>query len=233
LAKGIDDSGRPVVNPEAYYDLEPLAVFPTGGGAHNWALMSFNPVTGLVYIPASYTSYTYQADEEYKKGSNGDVRTNAEPRQIKAPAIGPSAPDGVRGGLQAWDPVKHMLVWRADGGGGIGGGTVTTGGNLVFHTMNDGRFIAYSADKGEKLLEIRTGRTGMAPPITYEIDGKQYVAFMGGSGRAATVGGANDAKVDNPPLLFVFALDGKAELPAAVAAPPAPNASAPARERAN
>jgi quinohemoprotein ethanol dehydrogenase len=232
-AKGIDDSGRPMVNPEAYYDVEPVAVYPTGGGAHNWAPMSFNPDTGLVYIPASYTSYTYQADEEYKKGSNGDVRTNAEPRQIKAPAIGPSAPDGVRGGLQAWDPVKHMLVWRADGGGGIGGGTVTTGGNLVFHTMNDGRFIAYSADKGEKLLEIRTGRTGMAPPITYEIDGKQYVAFMGGSGRAATVGGANDAKVDNPPLLFVFALDGKAELPAAVAAPPAPNASAPARERAN
>ena len=49
--------------------------------------------------------------------------------------------------------------------------------------INDGRFIAYSADKGEKLLEIQTGRTGMGPPITYEIDGKQYVAFQGGSGR--------------------------------------------------
>ena len=70
-------------------------------------------------IPASYTSYTYQAVEEYKKGSNGTVRTSAEARQIKAPAIGPSAPDGVRGGLQAWDPVKQRLVWRADGGGGI------------------------------------------------------------------------------------------------------------------
>ena len=74
-AKGIDDSGRPMVNPEAYYDVEPVAVYPTGGGAHNWAPMSFNPDTGLVYIPASYTSYTYQADDEYKKGSNGDVRT--------------------------------------------------------------------------------------------------------------------------------------------------------------
>jgi quinohemoprotein ethanol dehydrogenase len=231
-ARGLDDSGRPMVNPEAYYDLEPLAVYPTGGGAHNWAPMSFNPNTGLVYIPAFYQSYTYQAAVEYKKRTNGDVRTSAEARQIKAVSIGPSAPDGIRGGLQAWNPVEHRLVWRADGGGGIGGGTVTTGGNLVFQTINDGRFMAYSADKGEKLFEIQTGRTGMAPPITYEIDGKQYVAFMGGLGRAAAIVAPNDAKVDNPPLLFVFELDGKADLPAAVAVP-APNASAPARERAN
>jgi len=171
-AKGVDDSGRPMVNPEAFYDTDPVAVYPTGGGAHNWAPMSFNPTTGLIYIPASYTSYTYQADEDYKKGSNGDVRGSAEPRQINAPAIGPTPPEGVRAGLQAWDPVKHTLVWRGDGGGGIGGGTVTTGGNLVFQTSNDGRFAAWSADKGEKLLEIQTGKRGVAPPITYEIDGK-------------------------------------------------------------
>jgi quinohemoprotein ethanol dehydrogenase len=227
-AKGVDDSGRPMVNPEAYYDTEPVAVYPTGGGAHNWAPMSFNPDTGLVYIPASYTSYTYQADEDYKEKSNGDVRTNAEPRQIKAPAIGPTAPDGVRGGLQAWDPVKHTLVWRGDGGGGIGGGTVTTGGNLVFQTSNDGRFAAWSADKGEKLLDIQTGRPGMGPPITYEIDGKQYVTFMAGRGQPAANVGPTDAKVDNPPMLFVFALDGKAELPAPVPPPPPAGAAAPA-----
>jgi len=220
-AKGLDDSGRPMVNPEAYYDREPVAVYPTGGGAHNWAPMSFNPGTGLVYIPASYMSYTYQADDEYKKNTNGDVRTSAEPRQIKAPAIGPVAPEGVRGGLQAWDPVKHRLVWRADGGGGIGGGTVTTAGNLVFHSMNDGRLMAYSADKGEKLLEIQTGRTGMGPPITYEVDGKQYVALLGGVGRSAR--GPADGPIENTPTLFVFTLDGKAELPT-----PAPRNAAPA-----
>ena len=220
-AKGLDDSGRPMVNPEAYYDREPVAVYPTGGGAHNWAPMSFNPGTGLVYIPASYMSYTYQADDEYKKNTNGDVRTSAEPRQIKAPAIGPVAPEGVRGGLQAWDPVKHRLVWRADGGGGIGGGTVTTAGNLVFHSMNDGRLMAYSADKGEKLLEIQTGRTGMGPPITYEVDGKQYIALLGGVGRSAR--GPADGPIENTPTLFVFTLDGKAELPT-----PAPRNAAPA-----
>jgi hypothetical protein len=64
----------------------------------------------------------------------------------------------------------------------------------------------------------------MASPITYEVDGKQYVAFGGGLGRAANAAGANDAKVDNAPMMFVFALDGKAELPP----PPPPAVAAPA-----
>ena len=84
--------------------------------------------------------------------------------------------------------------------------------------------MAYSADKGEKLLEVQTGRTGMAPPITYEIDGKQYVALMGGMGmRGAGNGGAGaaNAPVDNAPMLFVFTLDGKAELPKPAAPAPA------------
>ena len=104
---------------------------------------------------------------------------------------------------------------------------MTTGGNLVFQTSNDGRFAAWSADKGEKLLEIQTGKLGVAPPITYEIDGKQYVAFMAGRGRAAGVVGPTDAKIDDPAMLFVFALDGKAALPAPVP-PPRRRRAAPA-----
>jgi quinohemoprotein ethanol dehydrogenase len=96
--------------------------------------------------------------------------------------------------------------------------------------IQDGRLMAYSADKGEKLLEIQTGRTGMAPPITYEIDGKQYVALMGGMGMRGVGGGGRapaNAPVDNAPMLFVFTLDGKAELPKP-AAPPAPQNGTPA-----
>jgi quinohemoprotein ethanol dehydrogenase len=211
-ATGFDEIGRPIVNPGAYYDLDGVEIYPTGGGAHNWSPMSYNPATGLVYIPASYMPFLYQATAELKPGSTGYVRPTGEVRKL-SPSIGPVAPEGVRGGLQAWDPVNQKLTWRADGGGGIGGGTVTTAGNLVFHVANDGFFRAYSADKGEKLFEIQTGRTGMAPPITYEAGGKQYVAFMGGLGRPANVVGPNDAKIDNPPMLFVFELDGKAELP--------------------
>jgi PQQ-dependent dehydrogenase (methanol/ethanol family) len=231
-ALGIDKKGRPIVNPEAYYDKDPIAVYPTGGGAHNWSPMSYNPATGLVYIPASYMSFPYQATEELKPGTTGYVRPATTPRVIE-PSIGPIAPQGVRGGLQAWDPVQGKLVWHADGGGGIGGGTVTTGGNLVFHVINDGRFLAYSADKGEKLFEIQTGRTGMAPPITFEAGGKQYIAFMGSLGRAANVVGPNNDKVENPPMLFVFGLDGKAEMPKPAPPPPARNPQGPAPEQAN
>jgi quinohemoprotein ethanol dehydrogenase len=220
-ATGFDERGRPMTSPEAYYDLEGVEIFPTGGGAHNWSPMSFNPGTGLVYIPASYMPFPYQATEELKPGSTGYVRPTGELRKISK-SIGPVAPEKVRGGLQAWDPINQKLAWRADGGGGIGGGTVTTAGNLVFQVTNDGLFRAFSADKGEKLYEIQTGRTGMGPPITYEVGGKQFVAFLGGLGRPANVVGPNDAKIDNPPMLFVFEVDGKAELPKP-APPPVPN----------
>jgi quinohemoprotein ethanol dehydrogenase len=225
-ALGLDAKGRPIVNPAAYYDKDPISLFPTGGGAHNWSPMSYSPVTGWVYIPVFLQPFTYAALAEVKPNTNGYTRGAVSPKLIDSPAIGPPTAEGMRNALEAWDPVNQKLVWRIEGGGGIGGGTVATAGNLVFQVMNDGRFRAVTADKGEILYEIKTGRTGMAPPITYEVDGKQYVAFQGGLGRLATIVGANDEKVDNPPIMFAFALDGTAELPKA-APPPPPNNSQP------
>jgi len=165
--------------------------------------------------------------------------------------------------LLAWDVVAQKERWRAQGGGGIGGGTVTTAGNLVFQVIPDGRLVAYTADKGDKVLDVQTGlRGGMGPPITYMLDGKQYVALAGGSGAlpafgpppgggrgaapgapapggaapagpapapaappaaaAPAAGAAPPAGFPPPgpqvtPKLLVFALDGKAALPAAPA----------------
>ncbi|HVQ65428.1 MAG TPA: PQQ-binding-like beta-propeller repeat protein, partial [Terriglobia bacterium] len=220
LSMGKD--GRPVVNPAAYYDQDPISIFPSGGGAHNWSPMSYNPNTGLVYIPSTYSSFPYQAAAAFRPGSTGYVRPQGQTKIIE-PTMGPEPPKDARGGLQAWDPVRQTLKWNLEGGGGIGGGTVTTAGNLVFQVINNGRFRAITADKGEVLYEVNVNRTGMAPPITYEVDGKQYVAFGGGLGRAANVTGPNNAKVDNAPIMYVFALDGTAELPA-----PPPAAAAPA-----
>jgi quinohemoprotein ethanol dehydrogenase len=198
-AKGIDPkTGRPIVNPEALYGADSsVHIVPGPGGAHNWSPMSYNPSTGLVYIPTSTASsfnYAVEKDFTYKPGQQnmgiifGRGGRGGQPALPKAgtppPTIGPAAQEGDRGGaLIAWDPVAQKERWRRPGGGSIGGGTVTTAGNLVIQVVPDGRLIAYSADKGEKLLEVQTNlRGGMGPPITYIVDGKQYVSFMGGTG---------------------------------------------------
>ena len=160
-ATGFDERGRPMVNPEAYYDTEGVEIFPTGGGAHNWSPMSCNPATGLVYIPRFLYAVPLSGHRGVEAGDDRICAAFGRGAPHRERRWDPIAPDGVRGGLQAWDPVNQKLVWRADGGGGIGGGTVTTAGNLVFQVLNDGSFRAYSADKGEKLFEVKTGRTGM------------------------------------------------------------------------
>jgi quinohemoprotein ethanol dehydrogenase len=125
--------------------------------------------------------------------------------------------------------VNQKERWRAQGGGGIGGGTVTTAGNLVIQVIPDGRLVAYTADKGTKVLEVQTGlRGGMGPPITYMLDGKQYIALAGGAGALPGRGGAPAAAAGAAPAgtpppppppptmtpkLLVFGLDGKATLP--------------------
>ncbi len=225
-AKGIDaKTGRPIVNQDAHYGKTPITIFPSAGGAHNWSPMSFDPLTGLVYISGNTaSSWTFAAVEKFepktdRTSNNGLVKPMPTPRENNLSVIGPEPLPGTgsRGALIAWDPVAQQMRWRMPGGGGIGGGTVSTAGNVVFQVINDGRLMAYSADKGEKLLEIQTGlRSGMGPPITYQLDGKRYVALMGGVGTVVgNAGPQNTVSTTTaiPPKLLVFALDGTAALP--------------------
>jgi quinohemoprotein ethanol dehydrogenase len=261
-AKGLDEvTGKPIVNEEAYYDKDNAAtVMPGPNGAHNWAPMSFNPTTGLAYIPAtSGVTFNYATDPnfEYKpgqlnlgvafgappagRGGRGGAAANANApggevataaanaaaapppvappkpatRKPQPPAIGPNVGDGSI--LVAWDPATQTPRWTAPGGGSTGGGTVTTAGNLVIQVLTNGLLRAYSADKGEKLLEIQTNlRSATGPPMTFMLDGKQYVTFQGGQGAAGTGFGGGGASPVTPKLL-TFVLDGKAPLP-----PPVP-----------
>jgi PQQ-dependent dehydrogenase (methanol/ethanol family) len=216
-ARGIDpQTGRPIVNEAAYYGTNAILISPGGGGAHNWAPMAFNPMTGLVYIPASTSnSFSYAAEPSYDPQPGrmtGTVRPAPTPVLPPPPAIGPEPLEGPggRGALVAWDPVAQQMRWRTPGGGGIGGGALTTAGNLVFQVLSNGRLLAYSADRGDTLLEIDTElRSGMGPPITYRVDGRQYVALMGGVG-TVTRGNAGPGNAETPfsPKLLVFALGG-------------------------
>jgi len=224
-AKGIDAKGRPMVNPEAYYGTDAILISPGGGGAHNWAPMSFNPKTGLTYIPTSTANtFSYAAEPSFNPlpgRMTGTVRPAPAPVRPSPPVIGPPPVEGGRGALVAWDPAAQQMKWRMPGGGGIGGGTLTTAGNLVFQVLSDGRLIAYTADKGEKLLEVQTGlRSGMGPPITYRVDGRQYVALMGGVGStAAGAAGPGNQATPFAPKLVTFAVDGAGSLPSTSASP--------------
>src|SRR5437762_1969381 len=117
-AKGIDPkTGRPIVNPEARYGADAITITPGGGGAHNWSPMSFNPVSGLVYIPTStLNTFTYAAEQKFdpKPGqTTGTIRPAPQAKLQPPPAIGPPPLEGTaRGALMAWDPIKQQMRWR-------------------------------------------------------------------------------------------------------------------------
>jgi quinohemoprotein ethanol dehydrogenase len=227
-AKGIDQkTGRPIINPEVMYGKDPQPVSPGGGGAHSWSPMSFNPQTGLVYIPTrGWDTFNYAVNYDFKPepartggASQTGLNTNTAnlTRRPPAPAIGPEPLEGGNvSTLVAYDPVKQEIRWRKPVGNSRFGGTLSTASNLVFQVAPDGRLIAYAAEKGEQLLELPTGlRSGMGPPITFAVGGKQYIALMGGTGGTASIGTTNPGAVTTAqkPMLLVFGLDGKAELP--------------------
>jgi quinohemoprotein ethanol dehydrogenase len=189
-ASGMDPkTGRPNINPDAYYSsTKGVTVSPLQ--AHNTSQMAFNPATGLVYVPiAAASTFSFSAVDNFQivpgvqsLGLRGPGERGPAPPMSVPQAYGPVRP-GQRGILSAWDPATQKERWFAPVGGNSGGGALSTAGNLVFQVTPTGRLMAYTADKGEKLLDIASGQFGgMGPPMTYLLDGKQYIAFMGGIG---------------------------------------------------
>jgi PQQ-dependent dehydrogenase (methanol/ethanol family) len=205
-ATGIDPkTGRPIEAPNIHNYVNGVTVWPGAAGGHNWPGMSFNPNTGLVYIPALDSSFHYVQAEEFKP-ELGVFNWGIVFRPATPPAPGqappPPPPPSQRGGsLVAWDPTTQTERWRVPlmNGGVIGGGTVTTAGNLVFTAAGDADFVAFSADKGEKLWSVKLAPQ-FANPATYMIDGKQYVTVLAGrAGKARVYTFALDANVPMPP----------------------------------
>jgi quinohemoprotein ethanol dehydrogenase len=131
-----------------------------------------------------------------------------------------SRQDGVMGSLQAWDPVKKRRVWEVPLPGFWNPGTMTTAGNLVFQGRADGVFVAYDATTGAELWRHDVGLGISAPPITYVVNGRQYVALLVGWGAVASaVGGPAAASHGwaygvHRRRLVAFSLEGTATLPA-------------------
>jgi len=214
-AKGVDQkTGRPVEVPEARYKTNYSLHKPGPLGAHNWQPMSYNPQTGLVYLPAQDVPGFYMTDQKYRyTPGRWNLGVDFVP-VLKDPPDPRAIPPGY---LLAWDPVQQKERWRVAYKMMWNSGTLTTAGNLVFQGTSDGRFVAYSADKGEKLWEFPVGIGIIGSPVTYAVDGVQYVAVMAGWGGSFPLTGGYamipDISVQNVGRLLAFAIGGKQKLP--------------------
>ena len=216
-ASGVDQiTGKPIEIGDDHYKAAPTTMFPSSFGGHNWHPMSFSPKTGLVYLPAQEVPGTYGTDDkfafnpgEWNTATNTDL--NSIPTDPKAVAAMKNA---FKGYLIAWDPVAQKEVWRAAHKGPWNGGTLATGGGLVFQGTADGHFNAYDARNGAPLWSTETYAATLAGPMTYTVDGEQYVAVGAGFGSVyfLVAGFATEGGNPNNGKIVVYKLGGKAQL---------------------
>lgn len=225
-SKGVDiKTGRPIEAPGAHYQDKPFLQSPSGLGAHSWHPMAYSPQTRLVYIPAQAMVQEFARDPGFKHRSGHmnigiDTRTLAVPDD---PAQLEKMKAAVHGELLAWDPFEQKARWRVKHPFFVNGGVLATAGGLVFQGTAEGTLKAYDASTGAELWSYPTVNGIVAPPISYAIDGRQYVAVMVGyGGPSAMYGTIVPYRPRLPGRLMVFALDGKARAKPYVIPQPAP-----------
>jgi len=209
---GFDKNWRPIPNPGADYGKTNEGYWLVGFQSHVWYPMSFNPGTGLVYLPTNYGSYGYVAEAGAKMG-NQLLSINV----AKRPQGTPPKLEGAGNYLVAWDPVNQKAAWTQREGNGRSG-TMTTAGNLVFQGTSPRNFTAFRADNGEKVWSMDAQAQVAGGSASYEVDGEQYVAVV-----AAGQGGFGGGYwAPNYARLLVYKLDGNVKLPEPVAYTPPP-----------
>lgn len=221
-AYGVDvKTGRPIENPEARFENGTSAfVHPGNGGIHNWEPMAFNPETRLVYMPIQDAPGGYKSDPDYEPKpflrASGFAQTSGllpPPPDTKA---GSAPRKGANGSLIAWSPVTQEEVWHVPFDFGGDGGVLTTAGGLVLEATGAPELIAYDALSGKKLwsFDIQAGSQG--GPISYEIDGEQYIAIETGNGGTSYILGIPnipDKPAPEKGRVLVFRLGATAALP--------------------
>lgn len=218
-ATNIDPAtGRPVESPDARYVGKTVVGNPQPLGIHNWQPIAFNPKEGLVYIPTSTSTFAYAIDKNYQYlpgmwniGVDPNVNELPADRKTWAAAVA-----GANGTLVAWDPIAQKARWTAPHPFFWNGGVLATGGGLVFEGAAEGGFSAYNAADGKLLWTHQAGAGILAAPMTYSIDGEQYVAVMVGAGGGGQISAPvlMPSRPRLPGRLLVFKLGGKATAPA-------------------
>ncbi len=202
-------TGRPVETPNARYLTSNEQIYPGPFGGHNWQPMAFNPKTNLVYIPAREQSFMYgnQQDFQYDKdhwslgiSSNPANPTNKDAKFAKS-----------YGKLIAWDPVLNKEVWSKVEKTTWNSGVMTTS-DLVFQGTAEGDFNAMDARTGKVIWTKNLGTGIVAPPITYLVDGVQYVTIAVGWGGVQGQSSKNTEQI-NPGTIYTFAIGKNAAMP--------------------
>jgi quinohemoprotein ethanol dehydrogenase len=160
-------------------------------GVRNWWPMSYNPITQLTYVPIM------------------DRRRTAPPTPDALPMVGR---------LVAWDPRTATTRWSVEHSLIINSGVLSTAGNLVFQGQGTGEFAAYAADTGKKLWSAQTGSAVNAVPVTFTVNGEQYVIVPVGWGGAFRLWSPSTMMVTptskyGPSRLVAFKLGGRQPFP--------------------
>lgn len=204
-ALGFDKANnwKPILNPEANYGKTGKGFYVLPSQAHVWHPQSFNPNTGLMYVPMRRGVGSFYAEEGGRILGNQMVDVNlARPPEGKRPEV-----ENPGAYLLAWDPVARKAAWEQREGSGSAG-TLTTAGNLVFQGIPGKKFAAFRADTGAKVWEVDAQGNVVPGPITYAIDGVQYIAAISSASTGfAAAAGRN--------RLLVYKLNGNVELPPA------------------
>lgn len=217
-------SGRPVENPEARYPNGTVAtIWPSGMGAHGWLPEAYSPKTKLVYIPVIELGMT-MSDKgiDLKNWHDPADRTIGMAADLRLDAKGPLQGTG---SLLAWDPQKQKAVWQVQHPTYANGGILATGGDLVFQGTVAGKFSAYAATTGKLVWSFDAQAPLIGPPVSYSVDGKQYITALTGLGTTLGAIGPLLEKYGIDPRtqarrVLTFTIGAKTELPGRSAAPP-------------
>jgi len=227
-ARRIDlTTGRPVENPGVRYPNGSTAeIWPSGVGAHNWQPMAYSPKTRLAYIPTIAVGETiYDKGLDLKHWRPSTDRSVLYPPDSEGEVLGGGFGTGA---LLAWDPVAQKAIWKVPHPTVVNGGVMATAGDLVFQGTIDGTFKAYAAETGTVLWSFAARAPLVAAPISYRVNGQQYVTLLTGLGTGmglftSMTPGAEKYGIDprtQARRVLTFALDGKLKLPAAGPADP-------------